>query len=89
MDRFYVLLNSSYLLGMRRTSLVLSEQSQRWEIVERVDRARVLAATQSSQFPLGRQSWTFTDSNCSDPGSLLRSISMFDSRNCSASTLLP
>ena len=43
-DRFYVLLNSSYLLGMRRTSLVLSEQSQRWEIVERVDRARVLAA---------------------------------------------
>ena len=58
-------------LGLGQTSIVLSSEEKRWEIVNRTDPTTILAYMKGEEsevpgFPLGRQAWHFLDVNCTD-----------------------
>ena len=65
LDRFYVLKNSTELVGVSRTRISVSSPRHRWEIVEGGD--DIIAFTNdSTYFPLGKQRWYFVDGKCRD-----------------------
>ena len=66
-DRFYVLRSESELLGVTSTRMILSSNSNRWEIVDRNDKAKIFAFTnQSGLIPLGKHRWYFQEESCGD-----------------------
>ena len=64
------------LIGFKQTTLIWSNKSNRWDIVNLMDK-NVLAYTNSTEeFPFGTHHWFFTAGGCTDPGQSWRTINL-------------
>ena len=76
MDRIYIMSSTEEFVGLINSKIQFSRNNQRWEIVGGDGLDSLLAHTDTPDFPLGRRSWHFVGSNCSDPGETFRSLNL-------------
>ena len=77
-DKYFLMVNSTYFSGYTRSDLVFSTTSQRWQIILKNNQTLVLAylKAEDSLFPLGLQPWYFENKSCQDSGEEFRSLNL-------------
>ena len=72
-DVYYILVNSTYLLGYVSTEMVYVESLFSWVVRSNRD-GKVLALYENKDFPIGLRNWSFTNRTCHDEQSERRAL---------------
>ena len=75
-DSIFIMKSNTEFSGYIQTTIMYSLTNTRWEIVLRTNTSKVLAFLDPEiDFPVGVHDWNFLDTDCSDPGKEVKSLS--------------